>query len=324
MALKMHLGIPLGDIMADIEFDLGEAMGGYEQARADRDFYLSMMQQGNQNRGAFMASPIAAYLAGVSGVKLANMRTKVQQVEDAKQAKADAIAATERAQKRFDNLQDNMFKIASAANKGDLSQGAAAAMFGHIVREAGGTPISYDADNGILSYNLKGEDYEVDLKESPTSRGQRELQKLYLQESRDRRAEQAAKDKAAKDALDIELKQLRVNSLRTGNASKGSSQKERDFFANTKEWYESVWNPKGQLKKGQSLYERVEKYVGNDRDKYNAWMNRVSELPEEAQAQLQPFTDIVARYGSAKFSDVGPVLTSGESKSGTSALDIFF
>lgn len=163
----MHLGIPLGDTMADMEFDLGEAMGGYEQARADRDFYLSMMQQGNQNRGAFMASPIAAYLAGVSGVKLANMRTKVQQVEDAKQAKADAIAATERAQKRFDNLQDNMFKIASAANKGDLSQGAAAAMFGHIVREAGGTPQSYDADNGILSYNLKGEDYEVDLKRLP-------------------------------------------------------------------------------------------------------------------------------------------------------------
>lgn len=153
--------------MADIEFDLGEAMGGYEQARADRDFYLSMMQQGNQNRGAFMASPIAAYLAGVSGVKLANMRTKVQQVEDAKQAKADAIAATERAQKHFDTLQNNMFKIASAANKGDLSQGAAAAMFGHIVREAGGTPQSYDADNGILSYNLKGQDYEVDLKRLP-------------------------------------------------------------------------------------------------------------------------------------------------------------
>ena len=201
--------------MADEQFDLGEALGGYEQAQADRNFYLSMMQQGNRNQGAFMASPIAVYLAGVAGVKMANMREKVQQATDERQAKKDAIAATERAQKRFDTLQNSMFNIAKAANSGEIAKGTAAAMYGHIVREAGGTPLSYDADNGILSYNLKGNDYEVDLSKIG-------LSKKDIEEGKNIRQEKSLKAMSERQERGIQgQKELAAyrKSLGTGSGS---------------------------------------------------------------------------------------------------------
>ena len=123
MVRKMRLGLHLEGIMADNEFDLGEAYGAYEQALGDRDFYLSMIQQGNQRQGAFMASPIAAYLAGVANVKMAKSREQMQRLQDEKQAQKDAVAATERASKYGNTLGENLDEIDTASNQGDIEKG---------------------------------------------------------------------------------------------------------------------------------------------------------------------------------------------------------
>ena len=137
--------------MAENDFNLGQAMGDYEKAKADREFYLSMIQQGQSNRGAYMASPIAAYLAGVAGVKMASMKQQAveaqQAITDAEQQKQDAQRAAERAIQRGDNLRNNLFQIAKSARNGDIAKGSAGVLAGQIVREMGATPVSFDADN---------------------------------------------------------------------------------------------------------------------------------------------------------------------------------
>lgn len=170
--------------MADMEFDLGEALGGYEQAQADRNFYLSMVQGGTQ-----MASPIAAYLAGVAGVKMANQRAKVQNIEDARQAKLDATAAAEKAQKRAMDLDNQIINIMKGARDGSIAPSAAAGMLGYAMKERGYIPKGYDADNNVMTYGVPGDDqdYQFDLGESETSKSQREWYKLQLAKEKEER-----------------------------------------------------------------------------------------------------------------------------------------
>ena len=151
--------------MADNEFDLGEAYSSYEQARADRNFYLSMVQGGTQ-----MASPIAAYLAGVAGVKMAGERAKVQNIEDNIQAQKDATAATERLQKRQDNLRTQLISIVKGVQDGTIPASVGATMVGHVGKELGLRVKQYMPKEGKLVYNEGSDptDYEWDWKESPS------------------------------------------------------------------------------------------------------------------------------------------------------------
>lgn len=200
--------------MAENDFNLGQAMGDYEKANADREFYLSMIQQGQTNRGAFMASPIAAYLAGVAGVKMASMKQQAveaqQAITDEKQKKEDAQRAAEKALERRDNLYNNLYNIAQKARKGELAPSTAGAMGGYIVREMGGKPISFDVDNGLFDFELNGEEYQLDLNEKPsTAQRGKELQNAIREQNLEAgrvRAEQAKK----KGELDIALKQKRL------------------------------------------------------------------------------------------------------------------
>ena len=153
--------------MEENQFNLGEALGSYEQAKADRDFYLSMVQGGTQ-----MASPIASYLAGVAGVKMATQREKIQNVEDKRQAENDALAATERLQKRQATIEGQIINIMKGTRDGSLAPGAAAAMLGPLTKELGYNLKKYDADNHQLIYEIPGyaDDYVFDLKEAPTTK----------------------------------------------------------------------------------------------------------------------------------------------------------
>lgn len=195
--------------MADMEFDLGEALGGYEQAQADRNFYLSMVQGGTQ-----AASPIAAYLAGVSGVKMANMRQQAQDVQDARQAKLDAAEAADKAQKREQGLQNQVINIMKGTRDGSLAPGAAAAMLGKIAPELGFQMVSFDADNQIAHVkNVRdGQDYQWDLGESETSKNQRDWYKLQLA-----REAEARRERQGNRSLDIQ--QQRANT-QAANANK--------------------------------------------------------------------------------------------------------
>lgn len=158
--------------MADMEFDLGEAMGSYEQAQADRAFYNQMIQQGNTREGAYWMSPIAAYLSGVANVKMAQSRAKIQGIQDERQAEKDATAAAERTRKYQQGLLDNLYEVTGAANRGEVDKGAAAAIAGHIIKELGYTPTSYAADKGILGYEDNGIPYEIDLSQKWVSKKQ--------------------------------------------------------------------------------------------------------------------------------------------------------
>lgn len=189
--------------MADEQFSLGEAIGGYEQAKGERDFYLSMMQQGQRNKGAFMASPIAAYLAGVANVKMGSMRSKIEQEKDARDA-------AEKAMQRKDNIRSNMFQIAKAARDGSIDKSVAGALMGYQVKELGATPISYDADNGILDYRYDGEDYELDLNEKPSTLQQSRAMRLAQQEQNLEAGKVRAEQAKKKGELDIALKQKRL------------------------------------------------------------------------------------------------------------------
>ena len=202
--------------MPDTEFDLGEALGSYEQAQADRNFYLSMVQGGTQ-----MASPIAAYLAGVSGVKMANMRAKAQAIEDKRTAEKDALAATEKAQRRAMNLDNQIINIMKGARDGSLAPSAAAGMLGYVMKERGYIPKGYDADNNVMTYGIPGDeqDYQFDLGESETSKSQRDWYKLQLaKEKEGRQARQGER------RLDIE--QQRANIAK----SKAATTNEKDSW----------------------------------------------------------------------------------------------
>lgn len=183
--------------MADTEFDLGEALGSYEQAQADRNFYLSMVQGGTT-----AASPIAAYLAGVAGVKMANMRAKYQDIKDAKQAQLDAEAAKDKLQKRHDTIQGQIINIMKGARDGSIAPGAAAAMLGPLTKELGYTLKAYDADNNEAIYNVPGDsqDYVWDLGPSTSQlesgRQKRAEERIAWEKEKQEKSIQAQKDLA--------------------------------------------------------------------------------------------------------------------------------
>ena len=170
--------------MADInaEFDLGEALGGYEQAKADRDFYLNMINMGRTNQGAFMASPIAAYLYGVSNVKMANMRAKAQNIEDQRQAEKDAIDATERAQKRGENIDKQIVALVKGARDGSIPASVSATMLGPLLKEKGITLEQFIPEQSLLIGREPGDEqsFEWDLSEKGN----------LLEEGRNKRAEE--------------------------------------------------------------------------------------------------------------------------------------
>lgn len=207
--------------MADMEFDLGEALGGYEQAQADRNFYLSMVQGGTQ-----AASPIAAYLAGVSGVKMANMRQQAQDVQDARQAKLDATEAADKAQKREQGLQNQVINIMKGARDGSLAPGAAAAMLGKIAPELGFQMVKYDADNQIAQVRSMqdGKDYQWDLSE----------QESPLEAGRNKRAAQRIDWEREKQQAGIEG-QMRVAAYKKSIGASGSVSKPTDPWTTFKE-----------------------------------------------------------------------------------------
>lgn len=206
--------------MADNEFDLGEAYGAYERAQADRNFYLSMVQGGNQ-----AASPIAAYLAGVANVKMAKSREQMQRLQDEKQAQKDAIAATERARNYGNKLRDNLVNIVSAANQGDIAKGSAATMVGMLVKEMGYTPTEYDADNGIVGFrDANGEDYELDLSQYGMSKRGLAEGRLGVAQSREARI---AGEQAGKAESDAEYRKWRNEYMKKraqGEIGSGSKQ----------------------------------------------------------------------------------------------------
>lgn len=197
--------------MADNEFDLGEAYSNYEQAKADRNFYLSMVQGGTQ-----MASPIAAYLAGVAGVKMAGERAKVQNIEDNIQAKKDAVAATERLQKRQDSLRTQLVSIVKGVQDGTIPASVGATMVGHVGKELGIRVKQYIPAEGKLVYNEGSDptDLQWDWRESPTAK-EKGIQS---------RAEQRIAWEREKQQAGIEG-QIKVASARKGASGSGSEGK---------------------------------------------------------------------------------------------------
>jgi hypothetical protein len=232
--------------MANEQFDLGEALGGYEQAKADREFYLSMMQQGNRNQGAFMMSPIAAYLAGVSGVKMANMRAKAQEVEDARQAEKDAIVAADKARAHKTALENQIVGIMKGAREGTIAPGVAASLIGPLTKELGYTLKSYDADNNKAIYNVPGdpEDYEWDFGPSTST----------LEEGRNKRAQDRLAWEKEKQERGIQG-QIRVAEAKKNLGIGGGAGQKQATFAS----YKSA-NPKAfKLAGGELLLEDMTK-----------------------------------------------------------------
>lgn len=198
--------------MADMEFDLGEALGSYEQAQADRNFYLSMVQEGTT-----AASPIAAYLAGVAGVKMANTRQKYQQAMDARQAQKDALEATERLNKRASDLDKQILQVAEGVGNGTIAPGIGAAMMGPLLKERGYTLKNYDTDNNIAVYTdpTDMQDYEFDFNARPSQ----------LEAGRQARSEARIGWEREKQKSDIEAKKELANLKKTGSSasSKGAT-----------------------------------------------------------------------------------------------------
>lgn len=265
--------------MADEQFNLGEALGGYEQAKADRDFYLSMVQGGTT-----AASPIAAYLAGVAGVKMGQMRSEAQQLQDAKDATENAI-------KRGETLRNNLFQLAKSARGGEIAPASAATLAGAIVKEMGYTPREFDTDNLILTYSKDGEDYELDLSESPISKQQREAGKLALAEARERRLAQQAETKRQMD-------QVRLDNLLKG---KGTSKKEKDFIEANRELFDKVFNLNKKVMTGyeyrmrskQPLEERLKQQFYDDKKRLQSWLTGIKTLDEDAQEVYSEYTSAV-------------------------------
>lgn len=189
--------------MADEQFDLGEALGGYEQAKADRDFYLNMIDMGRSNQGAFMASPIAAYLYGVSNVKMANMRAKAQNIEDRRQAEKDAIAAQEKAQKRADNIDNQIVTLVKGARDGSIPASVAATMLGPLLKEKGISLEQFIPEKSLLIGREPGDEqsFEWDLSEKENSlepgRNKRAEDRIAWEREKQERAIQGQKEIAA-------------------------------------------------------------------------------------------------------------------------------
>lgn len=276
--------------MPDMEFDLGEAMGGYEQAQADRNFYLSMVQGGTQ-----MASPIAAYLAGVSGVKMANMRKQAQDVEDARQAKLDATEAADKAQKRELELQNQVINIMKGTRDGSLAPGAAAAMLGYIAPELGFQMVSFDADNQIAHVkNVKdGQDYQWDLGESLTNKGRQAQERIDLAREREARLARGAEDKAKMDAVKLQIQQKKLNDLVAGKSNPNNTSAETRFLSENKGIMEVVNNPKG-LMKNRPIEDRISAYVLTNKAAAKNWLRGIDTLSAEAQERLGSITEQVA------------------------------
>ena len=267
--------------MADEQFTLGDALGAYDKAQQDRDFYLSMVQGGTT-----AASPIAAYLAGVAGVKMGQMRSEAQQLKDAEDA-------TQRAIKRGETLRDNLFQIAKSARSGDIAPASAATLAGALVKEMGYNPREFDTENMILTYDKDGEQYELDLSESPMSKQQREYAKLALQREREDRLEREAQSR-------IKLNEQKLDNLAKGKASANSTQEEKAFIEKNKELFESVFNPSRQDRqlRRMSTEERLEKFGKTVLKKQLAlenWLRGVATLDEDAQERLGAYTDFVEK-----------------------------
>lgn len=183
--------------MADMEFDLGEVVGSYDQAKADRDFYLSMVQGGTQ-----MASPIAAYLAGVSGVKMANMSAKAQNIEDQRQAENDAIAAQEKAQKRGENIDNQIVALVKGARDGSIPASVSATMLGPLLKEKGITLEQFIPEQSLLIGREPGDEqsFEWDLSEKENSleagRNKRAEDRITWEKEKQERAIQGQKEVA--------------------------------------------------------------------------------------------------------------------------------
>lgn len=269
--------------MADTEFDLGEALGGYEQAQADRNFYLSMVQGGTQ-----IASPIAAYLAGVSGVKMANMRAKAQAIEDKRQAEKDAIATTERMQKRADTLRGQLTSIVKGVSDGTIPASVGANLVGPIVTELGSRIKQYDPKKGTIVYNEGNDptDYVWDWKESESSKAQRDLMKIALSQS--------AEDRKGKE---LEAKKnlwaAQANKILKGQTDKKSPAKTNEFLKANADFFTNVWEPKSYILKRQSLEERLDNYIGNDISKLRKWLRGIEELDEQSKEIFGEYTDLI-------------------------------
>lgn len=260
--------------MADEQFTLGDALGAYDKAQQDRDFYLSMVQGGTT-----AASPIAAYLAGVAGVKMGQMRSEAQQLKDAEEA-------TQRAIKRGETLRDNLFQIAKSARSGDIAPASAATLAGALVKEMGYNPINFDTDNMVLTYDKDGEQYELDLSESPMSKQQREASKIVLQ--------QAKEDRLAKESeTRKKLNEARLNNLLKGKSSSNSTSKETKFLQENKDLFDNVFNPKSKMKQRLPVDTRLAQYVGNDLTQMKKWMRGIATLDEDAQERLGEYTDLI-------------------------------
>lgn len=273
--------------MADMEFDLGEALGSYEQAKADRDFYLSMVQGGTQ-----VASPIAAYLYGVSNVKMANQRAKVQNIEDQRQAEKDAIAATEKAQKRESDLYNQLGTLVKGVRDGSIAPSVGATMVGPLAKELGITLKQYDAARGVIVGRQAGdtEDFEWDWSESPTSK----LQQNYYKTQNQIALQQQREDRLAKQAeTKRKLDEQKLEDLRKGKSSTRSSADETRFINENKDLFENVFNPKSALLKRVALEDRLMRYVGDDTRILQKWLRGVRTLSEDAQERLGEYTDLI-------------------------------
>lgn len=306
--------------MADMEFDLGEALGGYEQAKADRDFYLNMIDMGRENKGAFMASPIAAYLYGVSNVKMANMRAKAQNIQDQRQADKDALAAAEKAQQRQANIDNQIVQLVKGARDGSIPPSVAATMLGPLMKEKGLNLKQFDADRSVLIGNEPGdtEDFEWDLSEAETSKGQRELQKLYLQQAAEERKRREAESRN-------KYRETLAEKARKGIEDKGHKSKTNEFIKANKDLFDNVFEPKSAIMKRLSLEERLKRYIGTDTRILNKWLRGIKELDADSQEIFGEQTALIQDALDAIQNPKGAALVSNEAATPTtksSAIDL--
>lgn len=277
--------------MPDMEFDLGEALGGYEQAQADRNFYLSMVQGGTQ-----AASPIAAYLAGVSGVKMANMRQKAQAVEDARQAKLDATAAADKAQKRRDTLQSQLLTIVKGVNDGTIPASVGATMVGPIGKELGINVKQFDAENGTLVYNEGNDptDYEWDWRESENSKQSRQAEAVRIKWYEAETKRKAAEARAEADKARAEKAKAEAQAHLTGDSSLNIPRSLKEFIDSNKEVYNALVNPQATSEYSMLTdIERAAKLVEEYPSSARNWIKTIQDQPKRIQDDLAEFTALL-------------------------------
>lgn len=270
--------------MADNEFDLGEAYSRYEQARADRNFYLSMVQGGTQ-----MASPIAAYLAGVAGVKMAGERAKVQNIEDNIQAQKDATAATERLQKRQDSLRSQLVAVVKGVQDGTIPASVGATMVGPLGKELGINVKQYDAENGKLVYTEGNDptDYEWDWRESENSKQARQAEAMRIKWYEAETKRQAAEARAEKD-------RAAAQAHLTGDSSTNIPRKLKEFIDSNKEIYNTLVNPSATSQYSfMSDADRAAQIVAEKPSSARNWIKTIQNMPKEVQDDLAEFTALL-------------------------------